>query len=313
LKKNLILNFHAVSDGAWFENLLLYLKSAYCVSPLSAFERAANCRQRHALCHLTFDDGDRAFYQTVFPLLCRHSVPATIFVSPRSVVEQFNFWFQEINGYDTAIMQEIFARELNIPIEKIISFDMFSLLKTQPVDLIWNLISLYRQQTGTAPKPCQNINRTELETILASRLISVGAHTLYHPVLPNETDVRAKEEILGSISELETLTGEEVRYFAYPNGRYGFDYGEREMEILRRSNIKLALTTEPHFVNGTANPLRFPRIGITCGNLRTIRTKLWLGPWWERIKYLRRTSEATKKAQIKAILNGRNYFLGTPL
>jgi hypothetical protein len=101
--------------------------------------------------------------------------------------------------------------------------------------------------------------------------------------------------------ELEKLLDSKVRYFAYLNGRYGFDFGEREIDILRKTDIKLALTTEPHFVNAKSVPLRFPRIGITKGNIRTIKIKLSLGSWWEKLKYIGKSSEMEKKAKIKAL------------
>jgi peptidoglycan/xylan/chitin deacetylase (PgdA/CDA1 family) len=303
MKKNLIINLHVVTDKVWFENLLLYLKSVYNMSPLSRFEDAENYRKHGSLCHLTFDDGDKTFYETAYPLLLKHRVPATIFVSPRSVTEHFNFWFQEAGQYDNVVMQRIVAQELNVPQEKIAVFDYFSLLKTQPLDTIQRIITTYQKETNTPPKPFRNINLDELLEIHRSGLITIGAHTLHHPILPNETAEVSEKEIVGSIIELEKLLGSEVRYFAYPNGRYGFDFGEREIEILRKTGIKIAVTTEPHFINAKSAPLRFPRIGVTKGSIRTIKIKLKLGSWWEKLKNIDKTSEMEKKAKIKALTN----------
>ena len=306
MKKNLVINLHVVKDAQWLENLLIYLKSKYKPSPLSVYENADNYKKHNSLCHLTFDDGDRTFYEIAFPLLKKHNFPATIFVSPASVTEHFNFWFQEAADYNTVTVQKIFAEELNVPFEKIANFDYYSLLKTQPIAAINKIIAEYQSQTGTKPKPFRNMNLAELLEVQKSDLVAIGAHTLHHPILPNETAQVSENEIIGSINDLEKLLNAEVRYFAYPNGRRGFDYGEREIEILKKTKIKIALTTEPHFVNAKTNPLEMPRIGVTKGDLRTVTAKLRLASYWEKLKYLGKKSEMEKKAEIQSIIHSNS-------
>ncbi|MDR2854118.1 MAG: polysaccharide deacetylase family protein, partial [Prevotellaceae bacterium] len=216
--------------------------------------------------------------------------------------EHFNFWFQEVAEYDTAEMHRVISQELNVAPEKIASFDYYSLLKTQNINTINKIIANYQKATNTPAKSFRNINLDELREIQRSDLVTIGAHTLTHPILHNETPERSEVEIVESISKLEKLLGNEVRYFAYPNGRYGFDYGEREIEILRKTNVKLAFSTEPHFVNAKSNPLRMPRIGVTKGSIREIKLKLLLGSWWETLKYIGKTSEIEKKKQINILL-----------
>ncbi|HPH72507.1 MAG TPA: polysaccharide deacetylase family protein, partial [Paludibacteraceae bacterium] len=114
MKKNLIINFHVVENAQWFETLIVYLKSKYQMVPISHFDNAENYNKKNSLCNITFDDGDRTVYDVVFPILKKHNVPATIFVSPRSMVEKFNFWFQEIKGYDENQMLDILIQELNL-------------------------------------------------------------------------------------------------------------------------------------------------------------------------------------------------------
>lgn len=59
-------------------------------------------------------------------------------------------------------------------------------------------------------------------------LVDIGAHTLTHPILANETDLRAEEEICSSITRLEAMLGHPVLTFAYPNGVPGVNFGARE-------------------------------------------------------------------------------------
>lgn len=303
MKKNLILNFHIVENPAWFETIIIYLKSAYKIVPLSHFEKPENYSKNKGLCHITFDDGDITFYNVVFPILKKHNIPASIFISPRSVVKQFNFWFQELKGYDNAKMSEILAEELNLNIEEAKQMGYFSILKTLPLAQIHKMIALYQKETNTAPKPFRNINLEQLYDLQQSGLISIGAHTLHHPILKNETDEEMEREISVSISELSEILREKVRYFAYPNGTAGFDFGEREIDVLKKCGIQIALSTDPEFVSRKSDKMTFPRIGITKGSLRFVKLRLFLGPKWQLIKSLRQPLEKQNRKKLKSLKN----------
>jgi len=76
--------------------MILLLKSKYSLVDLNFFENLNNYKKKKGFCHITFDDGDKTFYTVAYPILKKHNVPATLFVSPKIVVKQENFWFQEI-------------------------------------------------------------------------------------------------------------------------------------------------------------------------------------------------------------------------
>ena len=73
----------------------------------------------------------------------------------------------------------------------------------------------------------------------ASGLVTIGAHTINHPVLKNESDTGCRYEIAESVKQLELILEKPVKYLAYPNGRLHLDFGEREMNYLKESNIAL--------------------------------------------------------------------------
>jgi len=169
-------------------------------------------------CHISFDDGDRTFYTTAFPLLKKHNVPVSLFLSPKITVNQENFWFQEIAGYDDDIVKGIISKELSVPLEKLKSENIFSIFKCLTMVQMQDIIRLYQQETDTSPKAFRNMNVDEVLEVDKSDLVTIGAHTLNHPILKNETDDECEKEISGSISGLEKLLGYEILYFAYPNG-----------------------------------------------------------------------------------------------
>jgi peptidoglycan/xylan/chitin deacetylase (PgdA/CDA1 family) len=79
-----------------------------------------------------------------------------------------------------------------------------------------------------------------------------GAHSRLHPILPMCTDEEADEEIGGSKADVEDLTGLPCLHFAFPNG----DYGQRELDLVRRVGYLSARTIEPGWVEPDSDPYR---------------------------------------------------------
>jgi peptidoglycan/xylan/chitin deacetylase (PgdA/CDA1 family) len=285
-----------VNNAQWFESVILYLKSAYKIVPLSAFENLGNSKN---LCAITFDDGDLTFFDIAFPLLKKHNVPAAIFVSPQSIAQRENFWFQEVADYDLDKFAEIVAQETKIPYQVAKDAGIHAVLKSLPIEKIHHLVKEYQSATNTPPKEFRNMDLEKIAEVQRSGLISIGAHTLTHPILANETAEKCEHEIVNSVTDLEKLLGQAVRYFAYPNGAFGLDFGRREMDILQKAGIKIALSTDPNFVNRKADKLSLPRKGITYGNIRHIKMKILLGKKWNLLRNLRKPSEAKRRGIVK--------------
>lgn len=251
--------------------------------PLSAFEDLQKTPDR-GICHITFDDGDRSFYETAFPVLRKHSVPATVFVSPKIAINRENFWFQEIRGYDEQKLRKIIHEETGNSISSDPSFSLSEVMKKLRIQTIKKVIEKYQISTRTPLKPSQNMTDAEIIETEGSGIISFGAHTLNHPILKNEEDRVSRDEITGSITGLENMLGHKVKYFAYPNGRYHIDFDIREVEYLNSNGISIAVSTETGYVVQNDHRLILPRIGITYGSLIFIKSKLLLGENWKIVK-----------------------------
>jgi len=299
MKRNIIINLHVVDNPQWFESVILYLKSAYNIVPLSAFAHDEQYKKPNSLCSITFDDGDLTFYNVAFPILKKHHVPAAIFVSPQSIKNHENFWFQEIADYDVATMAKIIASQTIIPFEIAKNYGLHALLKCFPLGQIHHFIQLYQKQTSTAPKEFRNMDLEKILEVNKSDLIIIGAHTLTHPVLANETDEKCRNEIVQSITDLSQMLNQDIQYFAYPNGTFGLDFSQREMDILKKNNIKIALSTDPDFVSKNSDKMAFPRKGITLGSIAFIKMKILLGKKWNFVKNIRTPSEQKKRIILK--------------
>lgn len=101
----------------------------------------------------------------------------------------------------------------------------------------------------------------ELKELSAADM-SIGAHTLSHPMLSKTSQECAWEEIASSRSELEHFLGTEVWALAYPFGDSS-SVSKRELELAERAGFKCAFLN----IGGGFGPatLRFalPRVHVT--------------------------------------------------
>ncbi len=94
---NLVLHFHAVKDIDWFEKVIILLKRRFQMINIHQLDLFYQGKiELLEACHITIDDGDISFYNTIFPILKKHNIPATLFVSPLICKDSSNFWFQDL-------------------------------------------------------------------------------------------------------------------------------------------------------------------------------------------------------------------------
>ncbi|MBN8698312.1 MAG: polysaccharide deacetylase family protein [Chitinophagales bacterium] len=308
MSKGIALIFHKEEDGNLFEQILLVLKAGYSLVTATELEQLLLQKKSTAnTCHITFDDGLLSFYTVVFPLLKKHKVPASLFVSPEVISSRKNFWFQETEGYDETILKSIVSSELGLPVTKLGGFSSQQVLKCLPLKRINNIIASYRQQTGSEEKSPLNMNTDQLRELDASGLVTIGAHTINHPVLKNENDQDCFDEIDRSVKGLAEMLHHPVRYFAYPNGRPVLDFGERETNYLHKAGISMAFSTELDNLAGTKNILSvprmgFPRMGLSVTN-PLIKFRIGLGKKWIDIRSIGKPTEKEIRENLKKIIS----------
>lgn len=255
---NTIVYFHEVHDQQRLINTLELLIKNYRIVGLRELEDYYyNNKDIKNTCHLTFDDGDITFYKNVLPVIKKYNIPVSLYVSPLIASEEKNFWFQEIKGYNANEFGKIIRKVTNQSIENISSFEIKEHLKTLRIEVITEIIKRYQYETHTPAKPPMNMSVKQLMEVKSTGLVDIGAHTLNHPILTNETDEIASYEIGRSIDWLKDILKCDIRYFVYPNG----NYSDREINILKKKGIKLAFTTERGKITHSNNPLSVPRNG----------------------------------------------------
>ncbi len=300
---NKIINFHDVTDAVWFENVINILRTKYQVISIDdLYNFYYHNKKLKNTCHITVDDGDISFYDIMYPILKKYKLPATFFVSPKIIKERSNFWFQEIKGYDNLEFKKTIAEYLKIKTELLNNFSNKNILKCLEINQIHEIIDKYRKKYNINSKPPQNINIEQLLELDNSGLITIGAHTLNHPILFNESEISSNYEVTESLNQLKQILNKDIKYFAYPNGRINLDFSNREIDILKNNNCVLAFSTNKDNFSKNDNPMAIPRYGITYGNNNMIKLKLFLGKYWEFIKKSREESEQSIRDKIKKII-----------
>jgi peptidoglycan/xylan/chitin deacetylase (PgdA/CDA1 family) len=89
--------------------------------------------------------------------------------------------------------------------------------------------------------------------------MTIGAHTHRHPILSVEKNESAFMEIKKSKNILEEIIDSEVKYFAYPNGKFGRDFENKHKMMVKELGFEAALTTDIGLVNGDSDLMSLPR------------------------------------------------------
>jgi hypothetical protein len=94
---------------------------------------------------------------------------------------------------------------------------------------------------------------------LSSSGMTLGAHSVTHPILSRIEPSWAQREIGDSRDHLQQLLAEPVRLFAYPNGFPGIDYGNEHVEMVRDLGFAAACSTAWGAATAESDPLQLPR------------------------------------------------------
>jgi peptidoglycan/xylan/chitin deacetylase (PgdA/CDA1 family) len=93
------------------------------------------------------------------------------------------------------------------------------------------------------------LSREQLQEVVDSGLIEIGAHTVHHIPLRGESLALVQREVVDSKTELEAMIGKEVISFAYPHG--SFDAAAQK--IVEEAGFKTAVTTNQGVTTGFSN------------------------------------------------------------
>lgn len=101
------------------------------------------------------------------------------------------------------------------------------------------------------------LNKKEILTLIRDGW-TIGSHSATHKDFYKLTSKKVIEEVIDSKNDLEKKLGREVKYFAYPRGRYS----KKILKAVKKAGYQMAFTMDDNFINKNSNLLKLPRIGV---------------------------------------------------
>ena len=211
----------------------------------------------------------------------RQSYPDIVIFSYHSISSdswRFSITFEALQKQVTYLMQyyaivslDELAEHLqkNKPFDKpvaIITFDdgykdifqtrhFFQSLGIQPT--LFLLSDPASADTAELATDRQFLNKDELLQLKEMGWV-FGCHSATHPFFGTLTASAAQNEIVLAKQVLENQLGVNIRYFAYPRGRYT----PIVLQAVRKAGYELGLSMDDGFINTQSSLLTLPRIGV---------------------------------------------------
>ena len=221
-------------------------------SPLSLLEAVERLAEgtlpRRAVC-VTFDDGYSDNERHALPVLQKYAVPATVFVST-GFLNGGRMWNDSvIEAIRIANVETLDLRDIELGCYSLQS----NTERLEAIDTILRSIKhLDPAVRGARVQAIENrvdslpddlMMTDEQIQSLALGDVTIGAHTVNHPILASISNDAALSEIQISKSYLEALLQQPCEVFAYPNGKPGQDYAEEHSAMVRELGFKAAVST----------------------------------------------------------------------
>lgn len=219
--------FHDPSKKLFESCVKWFLKKGYSfisTDELAEIARGAKPFPRAAVI-FTVDDGWSGNKENIAAVAKSYSIPVTIFASTQPIATGEAYWWSYIAAANKKglISQSVSA------LKKVSNEERVSIVNTVKTQL-------------TLKREALSID--ELKTISNNGFVSIGSHTVTHPILIQCSDEQSAFEIAESKKILENWLKKDISHFAYPNGLYN----EREINFLKESGYKTAYTTIPQYI-----------------------------------------------------------------
>ena len=157
---------------------------------------------------LTFDDDWITHYQRALPILQDLGVSATFFLSGRAIHGLGPLWFETLDDMIADRGIQAIARWLGVDTDD----------PERVATVCENEPSLQERIEEMSVQGVQRLGSAEIAA-LADAGMTIGFHTLQHPLLSRLSDSALDEALVRGRSELEVAAGHPVRLFAYPHGK----------------------------------------------------------------------------------------------
>ena len=274
-----VLNYHRIlsspdpfldsdPDVATFDWQMQLLKQCFNVLPLhEAVHLLASGRMPPRAVAISFDDGYRSFHDLALPILVKHGLPATVFVTTGHMQDDGSMW----NDMILEAVRQLPSAPLDL---QALGLDVYPMAspaerkrtagiltercKYMPLAERTRFTEHLQSVTGADLRQGLMLTADMLRTLTRNN-IEIGGHTVNHPILTRIDDDMARSEIVDNKAHLESIIGQPVRLFAYPNGRRPTDYDDRHVALVADAGYDAAFTTVGGAASNADSRFEMPR------------------------------------------------------
>lgn len=283
--------FPAEVDARRFDRICTWLREWFNVLPLEeAVQLLKDGELPARALSITFDDGYADNHDIALPILARHGLSATFFVATGF-----------LNGgrmWNDTVVESIRRTTLKfLPLESLglTGIEKLNLTSTAQrtqaiVRLLGAIKYLVPAKRDILVSTIARLSQAHLPDNLMMTAgqvrglhaagMTIGGHTVSHPILASLDETQALAEILQGQQHLEEILQTRVSLFAYPNGRPMQDYTARDAALVRRAGFDAAVSTAWGAARSDVDPFQLPRftpwdLTRTRFGLRLARSLSW--------------------------------------
>lgn len=256
------------------------------VGAMTVDEAATTAARPHAVA-VTFDDGYRDNLVHALPALRAANVPATIYITTGPIGTSAAFWWDELaalilDAPATDAPLRIAAGGRTVAPDSIgpnAIFDLWRAMRRLPAserDAAMEQVRAWARRTSPLDYDDESrvMTADELRQIAAEPLITLGGHTVTHPVLASLNIDDQRREITDSRTQLEAIIERPVQSFAYPFGRPKVDHTRRTAQLVAEAGYASACAVLDRELTHRSPALTLPRWAPPNVDGETFRTML---------------------------------------
>ena len=286
-----ILRYHSVnSDPGWAGD---YVQGSLVVAP-EVFDRQIEFLTRrhrivsvgevadalrdgrstgHGSVAVTFDDGYEDNYRFALPILRRHGATATFYVTTGAISDRDLLWpvavRNAVRRSERSKLDLTFTRQREVDLStpgareaavRLISGAIKSLSAIDARAAAAETLEACGAHAHVSDRRVM-MNEDEIRAVRDAGM-TVGAHTVNHFNLPSLGPSDVESEVGDSKDSLEAILGEEVKDFAYPDGRTGRHCDARIARAVADHGYRSAVTSVSGATSGRHSPYGIPRLGV---------------------------------------------------
>jgi peptidoglycan/xylan/chitin deacetylase (PgdA/CDA1 family) len=212
--------------------------------------------------HISFDDGFQDIYNDAYPILKKHSIPFTIYLTTNFPDKKALIWWVLL---ETIIMEhdeitlgngEKFIcnnRNKKIYLYEIMAEQIFTSEKNS-LELFKVMFINYLNNDADRSDNL-TLSWNQIVEMTKEGLCTIGSHSISHPDLRKITDAELKYELEESKKNIESKINKQVSHFSYPHS-----FWSQEIEdTVKKTGYKTATMGYGGAVRWRANQYKLPR------------------------------------------------------